>query len=335
MWLILLALCFLPNSLWAETSILFTDAYYGKVYRVFSSGKIEDIGFDFKLRGYQGSVHEGSNAPRPSPNRRYIAFVRKQDLWLLDLETRGTAQVTRVAKPYTRQYTAINVLMTDWSADSREILYSVSPVDNMDGLPARPANYGFHIYQLETRKTRRINLPGHYLAWLPGGDFLLVSSEEKPLEKRLLRFTPGDAEPKAVAKQRGWYGQVHASSNGRWIVAALPQGSPSEAVSQIVKIDLADGEMTNITPQGRFAEYQSPQFSPSGRFVSYIRNEGTESSKWRKATLIVDRKPVQEIVGYLKHRWIDDQSIVYLNRKLKELVVLDSNSGEAKGRQKL
>ena len=50
---------------------------------------------------------------------------------------------------------------------------------------------------------------------------------------------------------------------------------------------------------------------------------------------MVDRKPLQEIVGYLKHEWINDQSIVFLNRKLKELVVLDSNSGEGKGRRKL
>jgi Tol biopolymer transport system component len=214
-------------------------------------------------------------------------------------------------------------------------LYSVSPVDNIDKLPARPANYGFHIYQLETRKTRQINLPGHYLAWLPGGDFLLVSSEEKPLEKRLLRFTPGDAESKPVANRRGWYGAVHLNGDGRWVVAALPQRSPNESVSQIVKIDLANGDMTNITPKGKFAEYQSPRLSPSGRHISYIRNEEIASAKWRKATLMVDQKPLQEIVGYLKHGWIDDQSIVFLNRKAKELVVLDSNSGEEKGRRKL
>jgi len=335
MWLILIVLWFLPTKLWAEASILFTDQHYGKVYRVFSSGKIEVIGFDFKLAGYEGLADGGSNAPLPSPSQRYIAFGRKGDLWLLDLDTKRTAQVTRVARPHTEQYTAIEVLVTDWSVGSREILYSVQPVLNMDRLPARRANYGFHIYELGTRKIRPVTLPGDYLTWLPGGDFLLVSSEEKPLEKRLLRFTPGDAEPRTVTKRRGWYGQVHVSSDGRWVVTALPQGFPSESVSQIVKIDLVNGEMTNITPQGRFAEYQFPRLSPSGRYISYAWYRDAESSSWQKVTLMVDGKPVQEIVGYLTHKWIDDQTIVVLNRKLKELVVLDSKSGDEKGRQKL
>ena len=275
--------------------------------------------------------------PRPSPNNRLVAHTRKNDLWLLDVATGKSTQITHVGKPYDERHASVFVYITDWSPDSQRILYNVSPgtaacVDCTDrtGWEVQSADYGFYIYDLETKTTQPVEFPGKYQVWLPDGDFLLGPPGSSGAVNQLLRFTPGDAAPVPLTRAGGHYGQLDVSRDGRWVLAGLGKFA---STSQVVKIAMSSGEATPITSVGKWAEHQWPEFSPSGTRIAHIRQVGLAPSGQPKTVLVVEGRSLHTCMERLIYRWIDDRTLALECQQ--ELVILDAETAKEKGRYPL
>jgi len=323
----------------ATSSILLSDEY-GTVWRVYSVGQVERITFEFHTSRCSGTLHFGTTCPVPSPDKQLIAFTRDNDLWLFELKTSRASQVSQLGRPDTERYASVFVLITDWSPDSRQLLYSINHGDTEDPegysptLEVFPHAYGYRIYDLQSAVSRPLSLPGNYLAWLPSGDFLLSSAEVAPVDQRSLRFKPGGKHPELLTHRKGWYGQMAMSGDGRWLLTGVSQKFGAELTSQIIKIDLLSGAVADITPLGGFAEYQYPQFSPSGTHVSYIRRLGPPQQP--RFNIIIDGTSIYQETGRMpEYRWITDDSLVVLDPGERSIVVLDTVNGRVKGRHQL
>ncbi len=300
------------------------------MWRVSTDGKLERLPFEFRSPGSSsGWGPQGTTQPLASPDQRWIAFIKDNDLWLLKIATGQTAQVTHVGKPHDDNFLAVETWITAWSPDSRHVLYSVEQGIRMyaKSYKVHPADYGFHIYDLETKTSHPIKFPGTFKAWLPDGDFLLSSVGEP-----LLLFTPGEATARPVKSKAGWYGQFDVSADGRWVVATFGKFG---STNQILKISLSTGQATQITPVGVWTEYQWPRLSPSALRIAFSRYERRyrRSTKPRNVMLVVDGEAIYPCAGQLKSRWIDDRTITAVCQG--EIVILDVETGEEKGRHKL
>ena len=342
LFVILLHLACTSRTAQAENATILIT-HRNQVWRVSAGGTAERLPFEFHgPGGGSGLRGHGTTGPLPSPNNRLVALTRKNELWLFDVATGKSTQITHVGKPYDERYASVFVYITDWSPDNQRILYNVSSglldcVDctDRDDWEVRSADYGFYIYDLETNSSHSIMLPGQYEAWLPDGDLLLTSQDVKSIKKQLLRFTPEEGTIRPVTDLRGWYGQIDVSADGRWLLTWLGQKPADKLTSQILKIDLLTGTSTSVTPVGKWAEYQWPQFSPSSSHVAYAHQPKTQVSAPPETLTIIDGRDLYSCPQRLTahHYWIDDRTVVVRCRG--DLIILDVETGEEKGRHKL
>ncbi|MCZ6858517.1 MAG: DPP IV N-terminal domain-containing protein, partial [Gemmatimonadetes bacterium] len=120
------------NAAATQTSPSTLVARLATVWRAYADGRIEQFPYSFPERGAEYS-HYGSTYPLPSNDQRHIAFVRDNDLWLLDVGTGSVTQTTHLGRPYTAGQASVYVLVTAWSSDSRRLLYYVMDGPTMDG----------------------------------------------------------------------------------------------------------------------------------------------------------------------------------------------------------
>lgn len=93
----------------------------------------------------------GSTDPRISPDQRWIAYVKDRNAWLRPTGEGRAIQLTTVGKKSAGRYLSVEVFVVGFTADSKELMYSVAPGKN--GCPdcARPApvrqtaDYGFFL----------------------------------------------------------------------------------------------------------------------------------------------------------------------------------------------
>lgn len=78
----------------------------------------------------------GTTAPTVSPDNKWIAFVRNQDLWLYETATQQVKRATSIGRPYTKVFASIEVLIVAWSRDGGRILIRTEPGET--GRRARP-----------------------------------------------------------------------------------------------------------------------------------------------------------------------------------------------------
>lgn len=321
----------------AENSILFVHVKAScqvSVWRVASNGTAESLPFQFG-EACSFSLGIGGTEPLPSPDQRWIAFARDNNLWLLDVPLMEATQITHVGKPYNQRYASVDVFITAWSPDSRRVLYHVTPgmTDCIDcqrpDWEMRPADYGFYVYDLEEKSTRPIELPGSFHAWLPDGDFLLSSNERGSVGKQLLRFDWEEGTVEPITDRRGWYGQFDSSFDGRWLLTHVHDWRKG----QILKLNVQDGGIFPVTPWGSMAEYQWPQFSPSGADISYVWQEGLDDSGTPRQTLVVNNRPIYRCDGGVDFHWIDNGTIALACQD--KLIVVDTETGDEKGRVQL
>jgi Dipeptidyl peptidase IV (DPP IV) N-terminal region len=306
----LLFFCLLiVNSVFAETVLVVSGT---QVWKIDPRGTIGRVDYDFAGPGLQNSIH-GTTGPVVSPDQKWIAFTRGNDLWVLDLAGLRSIQATKVGRPDTNQLASVYVLTTSWSADSRKILYHVErgETDDPDGTAperrVRKAPYGDYVYDLTTRTSSRTFLPGDFRAWLLDGDFLVQAGEAK--SEQLLRVHPGDKNGQLLSAEPGSYDQVEVKPNGQQILASRD--------AEIVLIDLVDGK-TNILAKGVWAEYQWPHFSPSGMHFSYLRQYSLSTPGWYGHELLVD--------GASKYRSDKDFSFYWINDDTLALMVYERDS---------
>ena len=322
------------NAAATQTSPSTLVAWLARVWRASADGRIEQLPYSFPERGTQYANH-GSTYPLPSSDQRHIAFVRDNDLWLLDIATGSVTQATHLGRPFTASQASVYVLVTTWSSDSRRLLYHVThgQTEGSPDLELPAAEYGFHIYDTESGESQPIDIPGEYLAWLPSGDFLLSLTDPIPVERQLSRLGAEGGNLALVTPQRGWFGQADGSPDGNLLLVSIGRRVAGRTTSQIVEVDVNTGAVQEVTWVGGWAEFQWPRFSPSGSRIAYQHRLNQPT----RYIVVVDGKQVyhcKTVSSRCTPQWIDDRSLVVLDLgpDEKALVVVDADSGEVKGR---
>ena len=284
------------NAAATQTSPSTLVARLATVWRAYADGRIEQLPYSFP---------------------RHIAFVRDNDLWLLDIGTGSVTQTTHLGRPYTDSQASVFVLVTEWSSDSRRLLYHVmageteDPEGRSPELEVRAAEYGFHIYDMESGESQPIDIPEGYLTWLPSGDFLLTMTDSLPLDGQLFRLGAEGGDPALVTSQRGWFLQADRSPDGNLLLVSLGRRVAGRTMSQIVEVDVA--------PSGTHIAYQHRLEQPT-RYIVVVDGKAVYHCKTASSSCTP--------------QWIDDRWLVILDVGLDEkaLVVVDADSGEVKGR---
>lgn len=343
---VLLVTCLLPClavplPAQAENSALVLHGGVGQqvsVWRVWSSGIVERLPFQFTNEG--GTSGLGDVGPVVSPDQRWIAFARDNDLWLLEVETGKEKQITHVGQPFDESYVSVFIYITAWSSDSGKLLYHVSHgVYGCEGdcpdLQIRPQEYGFYIYDLKNGTTRRLKVPGELeipgplQAWLPNGDLILTPQDAEYLNERLVRFDALTKTEEPLGTPRGGCGQLDVTQDGRWLVATFHATGND---NQIIKIDLQSNAVHEVSKKGGWAEYQWPRFSPSGSRIAFVHSL-QQPHATPQETLVVEERQVYACAERIDFQWIDDTAIAVVCQN--ELIIVDAETGEEKGRHPL
>src|SRR5512145_3168555 len=124
--ILLIAIFITHNEIYANDreSALFVTHTMNCVWRLYSDGNLEKVSCFQETPFLYGGGPYGENAPLISPDQRFVAVIRKNDLWLFESETKKLIPITSMAKPYTNKYLSIEVYIMSWSWDSSKLLYS-------------------------------------------------------------------------------------------------------------------------------------------------------------------------------------------------------------------
>jgi Tol biopolymer transport system component len=325
----------------------------GHAFRVYSSGRIEKTSFEFGEGGpHRADLGRGSTDPLLSPDGRYLAFTKNNDLWLFDSETGKRRQLTKIAVEPTKRFNGASVLTSAWSPDSKEILYYVDeeiPLAGEGGQEVaypqairKPIQFGFHIYNLPLGRSRSVNIPHtgiddhdsntlYYQAWLRDGTYI-VTDASGTTGVFIVDPKSGRIQPIATGTGALDFGQIAASSDGKFIVSTRAVGDRSK----IVKIDLPTEDITTLSPEGTFAEYQWPRISPSGRHISYARIVHSPPTS-QETAFIVDGKVIFHTNGPQQPaplmQWIDDNTIAVSDRD--DIIIVNAQNGAEINRYKV
>jgi hypothetical protein len=345
--ILLIAIIINPHVIHAleRDSALFATHSMNCIWRVYTDGNLEKIScFQDAHFGYRGSSYYGENSPLISPDQRYVAAIRQDDLWIYDVEKKKLTRITEAAKPYTNEYLSIEVSTISWSWDGRKLLYSISPGDAGSGddgfdRKKRPAKYGFYIYDIEDRAERliaeveyhkgkiRTDLRGSRLALLSDGKILLQSDDGM-----LSLYEPGSKPKPLHVYIKRKLDHIYVSRDGKWLVSC------ADNFTQAIKMDLKDYKVTPLSQVGSFSECQRPKFSPSGNHILYLRYTGKHEDGVPIVDIVVDDKKAYTSQRSAEYSWINDNTIAFTSGKKNdkmEVIIIDSITGEIKGRHKI
>jgi Tol biopolymer transport system component len=280
-------------------------------------------------------ANHGSTDALPSPDGRHIAFVRDRDLWLMDVSDTSSLRLIDLGEPPTEEWGAIQVLVTQWSHDSRRILFYVAegeledPEGEHPDRRSRPVQYGFHIIELSTRMITPVELVGDFIAWLPDGTFVTTEPATPRTNSTLLHYEPVSGRAEEMLPFRGWFGRASVAADGFAFAIAVGRRPGTELGSQVFRVDLAASSVDSITPLGGWGEYGAPAISPSGAQVAYV---------WRADTVshvVVDGAPVIQC-GDRNFRcrlsWVDEDVLAVIDLKNDQLVILHVDEVRELGR---
>jgi len=307
-----LALAVIGSLLPSASAQAVFAAWRNHVWKIDSTGGAGEVQWNFGAE--MGETDDrGTTYPVVSPDSKHIAFTRKNDLWLLDTEKMQEQQITMVGKPQTKRYAAVKVFITVWSPDSSALIYrveaGVTGEDESMGpaLIPRKAGYGPFGCDVETGKTSPTGYPGKLLAWLPepAGDYLVERGGEADGAKRLVRFFPGKPDGAALLGEGRSLEQVQLSPDGKRVLGML-EVKPGERMA-VVELDLETKKLNQLA-EGGWADIQWPQYSPSGKHISYLKRHPAKEQGTYGNDLIVDGKPVFSADRMFDLHWIDDNT---------------------------
>ncbi|MBV9079746.1 MAG: DPP IV N-terminal domain-containing protein [Elusimicrobia bacterium] len=316
-----------------------------KLWSASAGGDVQEVPIAFERTESDSKL--GTTAPVVSPDQRRAAFAMENDLWIQDLKTGAREKVTRHGRAESDEYASVYVLVTAWSPDSKSVLYQVThgETEDAEGHQAekqvRPVEYGAHVYDVDKKRSRAVALAGDFQAWLPDGRVVLTSSEPELLVKALLVQKLDSDMPERLVPDRGLWGQADVSPDGRWILISLGQQGPKPAdpneepplVSRIVKVDVQNGKLVDVTTPGSWSEFQMPRFSPSEKQTAWIRQGEPDASGFSKAALIVDGKERGQFDLPVEYRWITDDAIAVAH--LDDIDVVRASDGARIGGRKI
>jgi WD40 repeat protein len=260
------------------------------VSRVFADGRIEPLPVVGTGRG-SGAIYAGEDFPAPSPDGRYVAYVRDRTLRLFDTASKRESQIFPHATGDSHQ-TSQEILITSWSVDGTKLLYYRSD--------SGPRTYW--IYDISRDANTSISLPADFLVWVRDEEFILEVTA-KTGRRSVVRWRRGDATARPFLLSAEDFSQFRRSRDGHSLVAV--QGVSGRS-NQVVRIDVASGVISPITPMGKWAEYQWPVFSPSGRKIAYFHMTGM-SSGIISGGVVVDGRPVAKFTHYGKLEWVNER----------------------------
>jgi hypothetical protein len=295
---------------------------YWEAFRVFASGKIEPLGFRLTQRGTLAStLGLGSTDPFPSPDGRFIAYVENGSLWLWTADSRKARRIAEGAEP-DKKFRGVLIHITAWKPDSSAILYHVSENRSYTGEGAdteefpqsvrKSSEYGHRIFSLKLNSSRSIDLPEYAeKTWLPTGEFLI--QEKSGLS---IREESGVSRSLASVKEGMELVQVHAASNSPEVaVTQLENGR-----SRIEKIDLPSQQLTPVSPEGKFADYQRPSISPNGRYIGFVHALDPNLREF-----VLEGRSVHSTKSFPRAHWIDNETVALIDGT--EIVVVKASTG--------
>lgn len=296
-----------------------------KLYKVYANGILEKIDLQVD-RGISATSGKGSTAPLPAFNNSLIAFIRNDNLWLYDLDTKKSQQITFVGQPQDSIFASIKIFITGWSLSNQKLLYHVSPgpIDCADcdqTWRQRKADYGHYIYDLRTKEHKKVKLPGEYSGWIFDESILVRTRSPYVISV----YSPSTNTTTPLATLEYEINQTHFSLDGTWMVGSFLDWTNSKI--QIIKMNLRTGDFIPITDFTSWGEFQSPTLSPNAENIGYYQSvRDLEARRVEKYNLIINKEPVYQCEFRPRVHWISEAIIAILC--LYEITVMDIQTKE-------
>lgn len=256
----------------------------GQIYQIFR----KDLN-DGKTKAFV-SGPGGAVRPTPSPDGKYLAFVRRvrnqSTLFLKDLSTGVEAPVWGELERDMQEAWAIHGVYPSfsWLPGSKEIVvWAKGKIWRLDPFAKKAAEIPFHVKDTrEVRNALRFDnavAPESFdvkqLRWTnvsPQGDQVVYSA----LGHLYVRALP-DGTPRRLTKQTDHFEYFPKfSRDGRSVVFATWD---DQLLGSVRTIDLRSGKETVLTTMP--GKYLEPAFSPDGKQVVYVKSRGRSlTSPW-------------------------------------------------------
>ena len=143
--------------------------FYPSIYRISPENRISR--FELPENEEMFLSIFGSTSPQVSPDQRWIAFIKENDLWLYNTHTQTMRPATHVGRPYTEKLASVLVLVMNWSADSTRVLVKVVAgetecvdCEDREDWKRRKAAYGYFAVQRRYWWSQQDHTTGRFLS---------------------------------------------------------------------------------------------------------------------------------------------------------------------------
>lgn len=249
-----------------------------QIYEIFSidrhTGDIETI-----VSGPGGAIR-----PTPSPDGKYLAFVRRirsqSTLFLKNLETDAIFPIYHELDRDMQETWAIHGVYPGmaWTPNSHEVVFwAKGKLHRLDIKTRKTREIPFHVKDSrEMREAVRSTRPAFEDHFKPK---MLRWAHVSPDGKRVVYQTLGhlyikdlpDGIPRRLTRQNNDFEFYPAfSRDGRWIVYSSWN---DQTLGQILKVSSKGGEGEILTDQP--GHYVEPQFSPNGQYIVFRKRSGS------------------------------------------------------------
>ncbi|MEO8449188.1 MAG: hypothetical protein ABI647_05320, partial [Gemmatimonadota bacterium] len=198
-------------------------------------------------------------SPRWSPDGNRLAFLSdrtgKSQIWIMAVDGGESRQLTDVR-------TAIGRF--EWAPDGKRIAYLAAPPKSedaekreKDGGDARVVDSlgsetSLWIFDIDAKTSKQLTKPPWRvddLAWLPGGDRLVIIATNEPakeLTSRIHAIDPAGGDPLQISAPKGPFGGVRVSPDGK-LIAYLASRVDGPSPHDLFVQPLNGGPATNLT----------------------------------------------------------------------------------------
>jgi hypothetical protein len=306
----------------------------GDLWRVGADGadpKSMHVAFDDTAAGASGI---GAGGPLLSRDRRWLAFLRADDLWLARTDGSDAHRVTTYNAKGSK--TAADLLISGFSPDGATLLFHVGEVQREDESPPLPKGTlpGFHLLRLDTFAITRLPQIEGFTAFRGDSksvvDSKYVAASDYRLQEYPLAIGGGAASaPRTLRTSKDPYGFSQLVLEGERL--AFVSGNA------VVVGAVDGGPLVPVTVPGAFADQQFPAFAPDGAHLAYELHKGPSVSMLVVPTTPTPGAPVAAPITLCTQcsaTWHDASRLVVAAAGSLRLVGLDGKSVPlaAKGR---